>query len=510
MKQLHALVTHIRTRARSVIHFFSYGMWHMHLRHKPRLLAFAVKVLRVTVLSVREFQRDKCQLRASALTFYTVLSIVPVLAMAFGIAKGFNLDQRLKDNILERFELHESLVTNITEEIVWPDENAEDYRAARADVYRIAHTNIAREVIPLPRADGSEITPTHLANADIVGRILEFAENALQTTHSGVITGISVFILLWMVVKVLSQIELSMNAVWGVTKSRHIGRKFTDYLSLMLICPLLIIVAGSLTVAIRAHLQAAADHVVLFGAVAPTLFGIFRLAPYFMVWFLFSFIYIFMPNTRVKLPAGIVAGIIAGTLYQLVQWVYITFQVGVSKYGAIYGSFAALPLFLIWLQLSWVVVLFGAEFSFAYQNVETYEFEDECKKASPSFRVRIALLIAHSIVTRFARGDTPPKPEELSSTLDIPMRLLRALLDQLVNAHIVRETLPHEYENPGYVPARDIHSLTIASVITALAHTGTNTIPVADTPALERICHALKQQEKTLLHSPDDIPLSQI
>lgn len=493
-------------------HFLTYGMWHMHLKHKPFLIAFAVKVLRVLVLSVREFHRDKCQLRASALTFYSVLSIVPVLAMAFGIAKGFNLDKRLKDNILQRFNLEEKVVTNIVTDIRFNTNNVDTTAFGTTQITWVSLTNITPQVIALhdDNATLEEMSSTHEANAEIIGRALDFADNALQNTRGGLITGISVLVLFWMVIKVLSQIELSMNAVWGVTKSRHIGRKFTDYLSLMLICPLLIIMSGSLTVFIQSQVENAADNIALFGVVAPAVMRLLRFAPYVMVWFLFSFIYLFMPNTKVKWSAGIVAGIISGTLYQLVQWVYITFQVGAAQYSAIYGSFAALPLFLVWLQVSWVVVLFGAEFSFAFQNVDTYEFEDECANASFAFRQRLALLITHSIITRFAHGEAPPVSEDMSEHLDIPLRLLRSILDHLIQAGIIRETLPHEFENPGYVPARDIKDITIAYVLRAMQHTGTDSIPITTTPPLSRIRESLSKIEERVAAAPENTPLTEL
>ncbi len=120
-----------------------------------------------------------------------------------------------------------------------------------------------------------------------------------------------------------------------------------------------------------------------------------NILPYGVVWILFTFIYFFLPNTQVRLKACIMAGVLAGTIFQLLQWFYITFQVGVANYGAIYGTFAALPLFLVWLQFSWLVVLFSAEVSFTEQNVETYELEPDSLKVSGAFKKLLALKIVH-------------------------------------------------------------------------------------------------------------------
>ena len=138
-----------------------------------------------------------------------------------------------------------------------------------------------------------------------------------------------------------------------------------------------------------------------------------KLLPYLTIWVTFTFIFIFMPNTKVRFLSGLIAGIVAGTLFQLVQWAYVNFQVQITAKYAIYGSFAALPLFLLWLQISWFIILFGAEVSFAHQNVETYEFEPDCLSASRSFKTLLSLFITQRLVHRFCDGE---KPSEASSS----------------------------------------------------------------------------------------------
>ena len=179
---------------------------------------------------------------------------------------------------------------------------------------------------------------------------------------------------------------------------RSFSRRFTDYLSVMLICPILLIMASSVTVFINTQATLITQKIALLGAISPVIHVLLELLPYTVIWFVFTFIYIFIPNTKVNFTSGILGGVAAGTIYQVVQWAYVYFQVGVAKYNAIYGSFAALPLFLVWLQLSWRVVLLGAEVSFAHQNVDTYEFEQDCLSASYSFKKLLALLITHQLV----------------------------------------------------------------------------------------------------------------
>ena len=208
-------------------------------------------------------------------------------------------------------------------------------------------------------------------------------------------------LLFWTVIKVLSNIEASFNSIWGVRQPRSIVRKFSDYLSIILISPLLVILQSSATVFITTQISAIADRIALIGFFSPLITLSFKLIPYVLVWVLFTMLYLVMPNTRVKFSSGLVAGVIAGTVYQLFQWFYISLQVGAARYNAIYGSFAALPLFLVWLQVSWTIVLFGAEISFAKQHARDHEFESDTEQASPGLRKMVALQIARLVVLKF-------------------------------------------------------------------------------------------------------------
>jgi len=316
----------IRAIKSKFIAFFKTDIWRIRLRDLPRRKAFAIKQLRILFLTLHGFSYDKCPLRASALTFYSLLSIVPVAALAFGIAKGFGFAKRLETLLYEK----------------------------------------------LP---GQE---------DVLTQVIAFANSLLENTKGGVIAGIGIAVLFWSLIKVLSHIESSFNAIWEIKKHRSIGRKISDYLSIALICPILVIMSSSVTVFITTQIKHITEKVALLGMFSPIIFFFLKLLPYGLIWILFTTIYIFMPNTRVNFSSGIIAGVFAGTLYQIVQWAYINFQVLVAKYNAIYGSFAALPLFLIWLQISWLIVLFGAEISFSYQNVHTHEFDPMARKITPA------------------------------------------------------------------------------------------------------------------------------
>lgn len=413
---------------------------------------FLIKQLRILLLATRGFGQDQCPLRASALTFYSILSIVPVVAMAFGIAKGFGFQEMLENQLMEKFS-------------------------------------------------GQE---------DVMIRVVDFAHSLLENTKGGMIVGIGIIVLLWTVIKLLAHIEGSFNDIWEVKKSRSYGRKFSDYLSIMLISPLLIIMSSSATVFITTKIALITEKVALIGMFSPMIFFMLKLIPYFLVWILFIFTYILMPNTKVNFSAGFIGGIIAGTIFQAAQLAYILFQVGVAKYNAIYGSFAALPLFLIWMQLSWLIVLFGAEISFSYQYVDTYEFEPDLRQISPAFKRLLTLQVANRVISTFSKGKMPLTASNLSQALEIPIRLVQQLLDELVESEIFSITEIKENEKLAYQPARDINIITVKSIIEALEQKGVDNIPVAQTPELQSLSEVLSTFSDEIEKSPANLLLKDI
>jgi len=434
------------------INFINTDIWRIRKKDLPRMKYFLIKQLRILLLATRGFGQDQCPLRASALTFYSILSIVPVVAMAFGIAKGFGFQEMLENQLMEKFS-------------------------------------------------GQE---------DVMIRVVDFAHSLLENTKGGMIVGVGIIVLLWTVIKLLAHIEGSFNDIWEVKKSRSYGRKFSDYLSIMLISPLLIIMSSSATVFITTKIALITEKVALIGMFSPMIFFMLKLIPYCLVWILFIFTYILMPNTKVNFSAGFIGGIIAGTIFQAAQLAYILFQVGVAKYNAIYGSFAALPLFLIWMQLSWLIVLFGAEISFSYQYVDTYEFEPDLRQISPAFKRLLTLQVANRVISTFSKGKMPLTASNLSQALEIPIRLVQQLLDELVESEIFSITEIKENEKLAYQPARDINIITIKSIIDALEQKGVDNIPVAQTPELQSLAEVLWTFSAEIEKSPANLLLKDI
>jgi len=435
-----------------LLDFITTDIWRIRSQGLPFKKALPIRILRIVLLAIKGFKVDRCLLRASALTFYTLLSIVPVAAMAFGIAKGFGFELMLKTQLMERFS-------------------------------------------------GQE---------EVVKRVINFAHTLLETTRGGMIAGIGVIVLFWSVMKVLGHIEQSFNEIWENNKGRTLWRKFSDYFAMMLISPVLFIMSGSVTVFITTQVTYITNQVALIGFFSPVIFSLLKLTPFVLIWALFTFAYLVMPNLKVHFVSGLVAGIVAGTAFQLLQSFYISFQVLVAKYNAIYGSFAALPLFLMWLQLSWLIVLFGAELSFAHQNVDTYEFEPDQRNVSGRFRKLMALQIAHMLVKTFINGQEPLTASKISHTLEAPIRLVSRSLFDLTQSGIVSELETEDSQELAYQPARDVNQFTIKYVLDALDHKGIEDIHVVQTPELEVLAEALQRLGETIAASPDNKLLKDI
>jgi len=439
------------TRLKGWIERFNQTVWYSRRSDQSTFQWLLIRLVRTLVMAVQGFNRHHGALRASALTFFTLLSLVPVAAMAFGIAKGFGFERRLQQELLQNFS----------------------------------------------------------AQQEVVQQVIAFAQNMLDNTKGGMIAGIGVAVLFWSVIKVLGNIENSFNHIWGV-RSRTFVRKLSDYLTIMLIGPLLMIVSGSLTVYINHQVSAISGQFELLQMVGPAIYLGLKLLPFTLIWILFTLVYIIMPNTRVRFDGALLAGVIAGSAYQAVQASYIHFQIVVAKHNAIYGSFAALPLFLIWLQTSWAIVLFGAEISFATQNAREHEFEADTAKASPGLRKLIALQIVRLVVQKFGDGASPLSAEAIAEAVSRPLRLTERVLGELVSGGVLNEVRLEDGDAPRYVPARDVDHFTLSYVIEALETRGVNELPLPEGEALGTLSASLEQLRESLRQSPGNRKLKEL
>lgn len=421
--------------------FFQNEIIRVDLKSKSSRRRFVIRQIRIYVYAFKGFFEDRAALRASSLTYFTMLSIVPIFAMAFGIAKGFGFEDRMNDFIDRSFQEQDQMIT-------W-----------------------------------------------IKGMVGDLLDN----TKGGVVAGIGSIILFWSVIQVLNNIELSFNDIWQVKKARSPIRKFSDYLAMMIISPFAIALSGSITVKIN---QAANN----FEFIQPML----KLVPYASIWLLFTIIYIVMPNTKVKFKYALIAGVVAGTLSMLLQWGFYEFQVGVTRFNTLYGSFAAIPLFLLWLQITWLIVLMGAEISFAYQNIENYEFENEALELNHDNKRVLSLVIAHHIIKNFEEGGKPRSNEELSHELGIPLRLLNQLIFDMVDCGILAELATDSSKLRAYQPAVDINKISVDQLYTRLEKLGGDHMIVTESPKLDKITKIHEHLQDAIRESPSNILIKDI
>ena len=391
-------------RIKMLLKFITDDIWRVSEAEVTHTKFSFYNIIKTFALAIRRFNTDRITDKASALTYSTLLSIVPLLAILFAIARGFGFDQMMEGQIKSGLESQE-VATNA---------------------------------------------------------ILGFVQSYLKQTKSGVFVGVGLVLLLWTVVNLTEKIELTFNNIWQVKKARTIYRKITDYFSMFLLLPILIVVSGGLTIFMSTMIKSMEGFVVL----APILKLLVRMIPYVLTWFMFTALYIFIPNTHVKFKHALISGIIVGTAYQAFQFLYISGQVSVTKYNAIYGSFAAIPLFLLWLQISWTICLFGAELTYASQNIKNFSFEKDTKNISRRYRDFLSILIMSVICKRFANGETPYTAEEISLEHKIPIRLTNHVLDLLQDINLIHEVVTDaKSDNILYLPSMDINKISAAYLL---------------------------------------------
>ncbi len=430
--------------------FFEYDIWHISRQNLSKRKSKLVFYLRVLVLSIRGYLEDRVGIRASALTFFTLLSVIPTLAMGFGIAQGFGVKKILQNQLKDSLEGHE----------------------------------------------------------EVFNYIISFADSMLENTRGGWLAGIGIVLLLWSVIKVIWNIENSFNHIWQVKKPRKFIRKLSDYLSLIVLAPIMLVLSGSISIFISTQLKKISGENLVFDSIGPAIVFLINLSPFILIWILLTLLYMVMPNTNVRFKSAFIAAVIAGSVFQLVQWGYIHFQVGVSQYNAIYGSFAAFPLFLIFLQIAWLIVLFGAEISYAHQNVSSYEYEKDIKNLS-SYNTRLACLsVLQAIVIAFEKGEKAKSVTCIVAQFGAPIKLVKQVVDELVESGLIAAS---EIDNQVvYLPSYDIHKMDLSYTLTKLSDFGSGAIPFEKNEPAKRFNKKLQLLRKELKSSKQNILIKDI
>jgi membrane protein len=433
-----SFITRMNAFLKKAIHFVTYEMWRITGNEVSGIKELGINTIKTTILAGRSFQNENLQSRASALTYSTLLAIVPLLAVILGIAKGFGFQETVRKVLIDYFPGQEN------------------------------------ELI----------------------QAFEFGESYLAQTQGGVILGIGLVLLFYTVIGLISNIENTFNDIRQIKKSRSLARKITDYLALFLILTVLMTASSGMSIFASTLQNTILDEFVFL---TPIVDLTIKVAPFIIASLVFAALYIFLPNTKVRFLPGLIAGIVAGCAFQAFQLIYISGQIWVSKYNAIYGSFAAIPLLLLWLQLSWLICLFGGSLAYSIQNVSKFNFERDSKNISRRYKDFVTILITTLIVKRFIKGDKPYTADELSEKYHIPIRVTTETLYLLTDLHIITEVIDVEDEwTIYYHPAIDVNQISVGFVLKQIDEYGSENFKI-DTK------HKFKQEWNTILKTREDM-----
>lgn len=370
-----------------------------------------IKVIKTANLSIRSLLNADLQNQACSLTYRTVLAVIPALALIFAICRGFGFQNLLQDQLFS-------------------------------------------------------IVPAQRKALEVA---LQFVDSYLSQASQGVFVGIGILFLLWTLISLLSSVEDSFNSIWHVGEGRTLWRKITDYLAIFFILPILMICAGGITIVMSTTLQ----KLVIFDFLGPVVKVFVDALGLVLTWLFFAGAYMLIPNARVKFVNAFISGAFVGTTFQVIQWLFISGQIYVTKYNAIYGSFSFIPLLLIWLQLSWLVTLIGAQVCYASQNLGFYSYFQNIDNISLSYRRKATLAILAIIVRRYVKDMTPLTVKSLSKQYSLPERLVTEVAARLKDVGLISFISEGRDDDiHPMLPAIDPAHITIAETIRRLDRYG--------------------------------------
>ena len=392
-------------KIKKLLKFLTYDIWRVTEDEVDKRTFSIYNIIKTTYITIEKFNGQRINAKAAALTYNLLLALIPILALLFAIAGSFGFDNIVKSQIFEGL----SIDNNALEEII-----------GMADTY------------------------------------------LSKARKGGVFIGVGVIMLLWTVLKLINNIEITFNNIWQIKKGRSMYRKITDYFSVLLLLPVFLILSSGTSIFITSIAQKIEE----FALLAPFSKFIIRMVPFIITWIMFTGLYVFMPNTKVKIKPALVAGILAGTIFQLFQYVYISGQIWVTKYNAIYGGFAAIPLLLLWLQMSWTICLFGAQLSFTSQNIAHFDFDKDTRNISRRYKDFIAILIMSLICKRFENNEPPYTARQISLEHQIHLRLTNQTLYELQEIGMIHEVLSDKKsEEISFQPSIAISKLSVGFLL---------------------------------------------
>ncbi|MBR6166900.1 MAG: YihY/virulence factor BrkB family protein [Paludibacteraceae bacterium] len=393
--------------------FIRYDMWRVTATEFDSFFQrLGYAVIRTIVLVARGFTSKNLNATAKSITFSLIFAIVPILAMVLAIAKGFGM----------------------------------------ADVIE------------------TQLGQSFLKETNMVPTIMQMVERYLDTAHDGLFIGIGLIILLWAVYSFFQSVETAFNRIWNVKRSRSILRQVTTYIAIVVVIPVLIVCSAGINILVHTtvesaiHTKAIIEYFQTDGA---------KFMQFIIVWLLFTWMYMAIPNTKVRFMSALIPGVIMGTLYQLMQMLSVYLIALLSRTSIVYGAFATIPILMTWLQYTSLLILIGAEMSYAIQNNEEFEYENDLNTMSRRYKDFIMLYLLSSIVKRFEADEEPYTAHELAVRDHLPIRLVNQLLSRMVETGILREVYAEGHDERRYQPALDTHKISVGMVIDRIDAQGT-------------------------------------
>jgi membrane protein len=407
------------------------AVWGRQLEAMPRWKAQLLQSLRLFLVVVRDIAQGQLTLRAMSLVYTTLLALIPLLALAFSILKAFGVYNQI-----------EPMLINF-------------------------------------------LAPLGGQGEEIAQRITQF----IESLNVGVLGSVGLALLLYIAVSLMQKIETSFNFIWHVTQLRSIGQRFSSYLSVLLVGPLLVFSAMGLTAS--AMNVEVVRNVLELEFLGRLFYWAGQTLPYFLVIGAFTFLYIFLPNTRVRLVPALVGGIAGGILWQTAGWAFAMFVMTSTRYSAIYSSFAIMVLFMIWIYLSWLILLVGASVAFYAQHPQYLIARGGEPALSIRMRERLGFAIMRLIARRHLAGDPPWDLHQLTHALGVPMHAVQAVLEALARGGLLVES---NDDPPGYLPARDLSSVSVKQLIDIIRAAGENRFLSPDSlPVPEEVAELIRR-----------------
>ena len=417
-----------------IVHFIQYDLWRRtssELKDGKRVKRVGFGVLKTLILVVRGFSSKQLNTAANALTYNLVFAVVPILAMVLAIAKGFGFAE-----VIEQ-QLQKSM---------------------------LGETNIMPEIMGM------------------VNRYLE-------TAQGGTFIGIGLLILIWAVYSFFRNVEQAFNTIWDVKQSRSILRQLTTYIAVLFMVPVLVIATSGVSILIHATVET----IPLLEKINHWHSSMVRLMQFVVAWLVFLWMYMAIPNTKVHFTSAIFPAVVMGTLFQLLQMLSMYVIMFLGRTSIVYGAFAAIPIIMMWLQWTCLLILIGAELSFAIQNNEQFEYEKDLETMSRRYKDFLTLYLLHCIILRFENDQKPYTAVELAHENNVPIRLVTNLLNRLEDVGLLRTVYIEQEEDRTYQPALDTHKMTVGMVIDRIDRQGSEEFLRGATPEMQAFWQRYQQ-----------------